>query len=237
MRSVAWVLLATLSIPAAAMAQEPPPPPAQPTPAPYQYTAMPSLSAPPPKPYVSPDTYKRWRRGRILYGVGSFIGLAGTALALSSVLVVAITGYPCNPNDPLNAVSINNKCNPANPRYDTPSPTDTAPLLAYMGSTASALGFVLTSAGLGYQHHLLRELNSDIPRGIFAGGTALGLLGFISTGVSYFFGFTHYLNPHDQGIAILASSITGTGLCLLGGLLYTIDSSRMRRAWQRITTF
>ena len=96
---------------------------------------------------------------------------------------------------------------------------------------------MLSASGLGYQHHLLYELGGDVSRGVFAGGTTIGLMGFLSVGASYFFGFTNYLNPHDQGIAILATSITGTGLCLLGGLLYTIDAGRMKRAWDRLGTF
>src|SRR6185295_545867 len=99
----------------------------------------------------------------------------------------------------------------------------------------SALGFILSSAALGYQHSLLSDLQADPGRGTFAGGTALGVLGFAAVGTSYFFGFTSYLKPHDQGVAILASTITGTVLCAVGSLLYTIDSASMKRVWQRLS--
>jgi hypothetical protein len=29
----------------------------------------------------------------------------------------------------------------------------------------------------------------------------------------------------------------GTGLCLLGGVMFTADAARMKRAWQRLGTF
>ena len=179
----------------------------------------------------------RWHHARIVSAVGTVLGLLGSGLTLSSVLVVAITGYPCNPNDPMHATNPNDSCNPNSAIYNPPAPTDPAPLLAYIGSSASAVGFVFSAAGLGYQHHLLGEMQADIGRGYFGGGTAFGLLGFVSVGASYFFGFTNYLNAHDQGTAILTSSITGAALCALGGLLYAVDSSHMKSAWQRLTTF
>jgi hypothetical protein len=188
-------------------------------------------------PSISVGLSQRWHRARVIYGVGTAIGLIGNGLTLSSVLVVAITDYPCNPLDPKHATSATDTCNPNSSIYKPPRPTDPAPLLAYMGASASVLGFVFAASGLGYEHHLLAEADADPGRGIFAGGTALGLLGFVAVGASYFVGFTDYLNAHDQGIAILASSITGTALCAIGGLLYTIDSSRMNRAWQRLSTF
>jgi len=259
MRTLAAVIILTLAG-SKATAQEPPPtepPPAAPAPTttpapppptttPPTTTTAPTLTAPPTTPpppttstgwSVSPLMAARWHRGRVLYGVGSVIGLVGSALTLSSVLAVAITGYPCNPDDPIHQINPNDTCNKMGAMYTPPKPTDTAPLLAYMGSSASALGFVLAASGLGYQHHLLYEVGADPGRGVFAGGTTLGLLGFASVGLSYFFGFTNYLAPHDQGIAILASSMTGTVLCLVGGILYTSDASRLKRAWERISTF
>lgn len=186
---------------------------------------------------VPPNLVKKWHDGRRLYGVGSITGLVGSALSLSSALVVIITGYPCDPNDPLHMVNPNDSCNKSGMMYQPPSPTDAVPLLAYIGASTSAFGFVLSTSGLGLQHHVLAEVGADIPRGVFAGGATVGLLGFMSVGVSYFFGFTNYLDPHGQGIAILASSITGMALCTLGGLLYTIDAGRMKRAWDKLGTF
>src|SRR6478752_5555941 len=136
----------------------------------------------------------RWHRARVLYAVGSVTGLVGSALTLSSVLVVAFTGYPCTePNpDPLQALS-GNACPINNGMVAQPKPTDAAPLMAYLGSSVSAVGFVLSASALGYQHYLLDELHVDPGRGTFAAGTAIGLMGFVSVGASYFFGFTNYL--------------------------------------------
>lgn len=173
----------------------------------------------------------------MIYGVGGVTGLLGTALSLASVAAVAITGYPCDPFDPSHANNPMDKCNPNAAVFHPASPTDAAPMLAYLGSSVSALGFVFSAAGLGYQHSLLAEVNADPGRGVFTGGTVLGVLGFASVGASYFFGFTNYLNSHDQGLAILASTLTGAGLCALSSLLYLIDSSRTKKAWERLTTF
>ncbi|HWE30054.1 MAG TPA: hypothetical protein VHB97_18720, partial [Polyangia bacterium] len=67
--------------------------------------------------------------------------------------------------------------------------------------------------------------------------TTFGLVGFAGVGASYFFGLTNYLNPHDQGVAILATSLSGTALCAIAGILYAVDSSRVKRAWRGLTTF
>ena len=166
----------------------------------------------------------------MLYGVGSITSLLGSALTLTGVIVTAVTGYPCDPT--VNMLT-NSTCKNTTP----PSPTDPAPMLSYLGSTTSALGFVFSAAGLGLQHHVLEEVQMDPGRGVFSTGTAFGVLGFMSVGASYFFGLTNYLNPHDQGLAILSTTIGGAGLCLLGGLLYTIDAAQLKRVWERIATF
>jgi hypothetical protein len=196
---------------------------------------QPSLTPTPPTVTVSPQMVSRWRGARALSAAGTVTGLIGSGLTLSSILLVAITGYPCNPNDPIHMINPSDPCSAMSANYSPAKPTDAAPLLAYIGSSTSALGFVLSAAGLGYQHHLLNEMGSDIPRGVFHGGTVLGLLGFVSVGVGYFFGFTDYLDPHGQGVAILSATITGTVLCTLGSLLYAIDSGRMRKAWFRLS--
>jgi hypothetical protein len=116
-------------------------------------------------------------------------------------------------------------------------PTDVGPMLAYTGASLSAVSFLLTAGGLGAQHSVLSHLGIDTGRGHFAAATTLGVLGTLSTATSYFFGFTGYLNPHDQSVAILTTSITGTALCGLASILYLIDSSRMKRNWKTYTTF
>jgi hypothetical protein len=221
MRSLAVLLILSIPFSGAAVAQE----------------AAPLASATPPRRTVSPDMVDRWHRGRVLYGIGSVAGLLGSGLTISSVLIVAITGYPCDPNDPIHQLNPNDSCNRNSASYRAPKPTDPAPLLAYIGSSTSALGFIFSASGLGYQHSLLRELDIDPGRGLFAAGTTLGLVGFLGVGAGYFFGLTNFLDAHDQGIAILASSISGTVLCAVGSLLYTIDESRLKRAWQRFSTF
>jgi hypothetical protein len=259
MRLLALSLTVLLGAQQAAQAQAPPQtstiteqtatPPSAPPPSttPPQSTTTgpaPSATADPVAPMkltvpslVTPGMQVRWQRARVMYTFGSVTGLVGTGLTLSSILVVAITGYPCNPKDPQHLANPNDTCNENSAFYNPPSPTDPAPLLAYLGSSMSAFGFIFSTAGLAWQHHLLDEVGADPGRGVFAGGTSLGLLGFLSVGTSYFFGFTHYLSPHDQELAILSTSITGAVLCAVGSLLYTIDSSRTRSAWRRLGGF
>jgi hypothetical protein len=226
--------------------QYPPPPPSNPTqstisdptqpPPQYQPSYLPPPGQPP-RLVITPDMQSRWNRSRNLYIAGGVIGLIGNGLTISSIIVEASTGYPCDPNDLVHQLNPKDTCNRNGTNYHPPGPTDTVPLLGYMGSSTSALGFVLGAAGLGYQHSLLRQMNADIDRGVFHGGTALGVFGWAATGLGYFFGLTDYLNPHDQGIAIFASTIIGTGLCTLGTLLYTIDATRTKKAWLKLPTF
>jgi hypothetical protein len=204
----------------------------------YQPSATltpPSLT--PNRVVVSPQMQARWHNARVLYGLGSVTGLIGSGLTISSVLVTVITGYPCNPNDPIHMINPNDQCNQKGMMYTPPKPTDAVPLLGYMGASISALGFVFSAAGLGQQHHLLRELGADIPRGPFYAGNVLGMMGWTSVGLGYFFGFTSYLNPHDQGVAILACTVTSAAFSALGNLLFAIDASRTKKAWLHLGTF
>jgi hypothetical protein len=206
---------------------------------PYQPGQPTTYSNPPPRQrtFVSPEMHSKWRNARNVYTAGGVIGLLGNGLTISSVIVVAATGYPCNPDDPIHKINPNDPCNAMGAKYDPPKPTDAAPLLGYMGSSVSALGFILSASGLGWQHSLLRDVGSDIPRGVFHGGTVLGILGFAGVGVSYAFAFTDALNPHDQGVAILATTVTSAALSALSSLLYMIDAGRTKKAWLRLQTF
>ena len=168
------------------------------------------------------EVRQRWHTARVLSVTGSVINAIGTGLSVTSVIYIGVTNYPPNASDVLAPAA---------------KPSDPGPALAYAGASVSAFGFVLNAAGLGYEHHVLDDLGADTGRGLFGAGTAFGIFGFASTGLSYFFGLTSYLNPHDQGIAILATSLTGTALCAIGGLLYATDSSRVLKAWRSVTTF
>lgn len=208
------------------------------------HEVSPSAPPPPPPPTVSssshapsPQMIERWHTARVLYGVGTVTGIVGGALTLSSVLIVAITGYPCDPNDPVHALNPNDACNKMGTNYKPPKPTDPVPLLGYIGASTSALGFIFSASGLGYQHRLLDEMSLDPGRGVFAAGTTFGLVGFAGIGAGYFFGLTSYLNPHDQGIAIIASTVSGAVLCAIGSLLYTIDEGRVMSAWRHVSNF
>jgi hypothetical protein len=166
-------------------------------------------------------TIRRWHDARVVSVVGDVLNVIGTGLSLSSAIYIAATHYPPSANELLAPAK----------------PSDVGPALAYAGASTSAAGFVLTASALGYEHHLLDDLGADPGRGAFGVGTTFGLVGFAGVGASYFFGLTNYLNPHDQGVAILATSLSGTALCAIAGILYAVDSSRVKRAWRGLTTF
>ena len=214
-----------------------PPPPGTPPPVaapPPSYVVPPppppiaSATLPPPPPPLtvsrarpSPDMVSRWHTARVLSVTGSVLNLVGTGLSIASAVYIAATDYPPNPDQLLAPAK----------------PSDPGPALAYAGASVSAAGFVLSAAGLGMEHNLLDQLTADPGRGLFGVGTTFGILGFGGVGLSYFFGLTDYLNPHDQSVAILATSLTGTALCAIAGILYSVDSSRVKRAWEFVTTF
>jgi hypothetical protein len=188
--------------------------------------------SPPPAPTLSlpatlhaapsPDVIERWHTARVLSVMGSIMSISGTLLSLSSVIYIGATHYPPSAGDLLNTQA---------------KPSDPGPVLAYVGASASAVGFIFNASALGYEHHLLDQLGVDTGRGLFGVGTAFGLTGFVGIGFSYFFGLTNYLNPHDQGVAILTTAIGGTALCAIASVLYAADSSRVKKAWAELTTF
>jgi hypothetical protein len=210
--------------------------PSTPAAAPPSAAVPPSLTVPPPptnpppqpnKPTMavraspSPDQVTRWRDSRVLSVTGSVLNVVGTGLSLTSAIYIAATDYP---------PSATSLLAPA-------KPTDTGPALAYAGASVSLAGFVMSAAGLGWEHRILDELGADPGLGRFGVGTTFGVFGFLSIGTSYFFGLTHYLDPHDRSVTILATSITGTALCAIGGILYLTDSSKVKKAWEQLTTF
>ena len=235
----ALTIAVVLAFSLAAVAQEPPQPlpPSSPSsveplpPPPYAGQAPvaspsaaslagPSLTVSRARP--SPYTVGRWRTARTLTVIGSVFNLIGTGLSLTSAIYIAATDYPPSTNQLL--------APPARP-------SDPGPALAYAGASVSAAGFVLSAAGLGWEHRLLDQLGADPGRGAFGVGTAFGVVGFASVGLSYFFGLTDYLNPHDQSVALLTTSLAGTALCAIAGILYSVDSSHLNDAWRGVLTF
>jgi hypothetical protein len=222
MRALAAMLAVALTFEAAA--QEPPAPLPPPPPRPPTVTiTAPPLAVQPLPTRITPeaDVIARWQRARIVSVIGTLLSLVGTGLSLASVIYVAATHYPPSAQDLLNP----------------PAPSDPGPVLAYVGSSTSAAGFIFSATALGYEHRILDRVGVDPGRGFFAAGTAIGLLGFTAVGASYFFGLTHYLDPHDQQVAVLATSIGGAALCGLAGLIYVFDSSRDKKVWKRLSTF
>ena len=201
-----------------AAAQAPPPPQATtttPTPTPVVPSLFPLHVA------MTPDVVDAWHRARIVSVTGTLLSVVGTGLSLASVIYIVASHYPPSATDLLNP----------------PTPSDPGPVLAYVGSSTSAAGFILSASALGYEHHLLDLLDVDPGHGRFAIGTSIGVLGFLGVGASYFFGLTNYLDAHDQEIAILTTSIGGAALCAVAGLFYAFDSSRNKAVWRTLGTF
>lgn len=219
MRALAVVLVLGLAFDVAAQEVPPPLPPPTFSVTPIQPPAPPVVTAVRSGPTL--QMLERWHTARVLSVLGSVLNVIGTGLSLSSAIYIAATNYPPSPNELLAPAK----------------PSDPGPALAYAGASASAAGFVLSAVGLGLEHRLLDDLGADPGRGAFGVGTAFGVVGFVGVGASYFFGLTSHLNPHDQSVAILTTSLSGTALCAIAGILYAVDSSRVKEAWSGVMRF
>jgi hypothetical protein len=231
---VSFALLGLLAAPA--QAQQPPDgnylppppvtaPPYQPAAPPYQPT-QPYQPAPPPvaqplppslpPPEIiaspagpSPIFAKRFRTGRILYVVGSTVGLIGSGLTVSGIGVSFVYGV-----------------------------SDLSLGLTYAGSSAAGAGVILTATGLGLQHSALRAANADPGRGMYALGTVFGVLGLAGIATSYYFGgaYNPDINSNYGSIAF-GASISAAVLLGVSSVLYFVDSQRMLKASYRLTHF
>ena len=186
------------------------------------------LTAPPPPPMpalrltVPEPTVHAWHRARIMSGFGDALGIISTGLSLGTLIYIGATHYPPSVNDFT---------------MRAPSPSDPEQVISFVASTASAIGFSLAAGSLAWRHHILDKLDADTGRGLFVGGTVVGLVGLVGIGASYFFAFTDYLSPHDQSIAVIATSLGGAALCTVGTILYARDAAKLNKAWLALTTF
>ncbi len=241
------ILIAIMALGSAvtAFAQEPPSSPNDPYAAPAQPlpppTTLPPGYAPPPQPLVAaplpapplelaPPTVhatvsrsmiRRWRGARVMNGFAGAIGIVSTGLSLSSSIYIAAAHYPPSLSD-----------------FTTvPKPSDPAQVLSYVSSTSAAFAFGLSAGGLAIRHHVLRELGADTGRGLFLGGTVVGLVGLASIAVSYIVGFSNVSDPRNQSIAVLSTSLGGSLLCNVATTMYAKDGSNLQKAWKNLTTF
>ena len=194
----------------------------------FDARAQAPLTAPPPPPSmplrltVPEPTVRAWHGARVMSGFGDALGIIGTGLSLGALIYIGATNYP---------PSVGDFTKPA------PSPSDPVQVISFVASSASALGFALAAGSLSWRHHILDGLDADTGRGLFIGGTVVGLIGLVSVGAGYFFGFTDYLNPHDRTVAVIATSLGGAAICAIGTILYARDAARINRTWQQLTTF
>jgi hypothetical protein len=189
------------------VAADPAPPPVTyaPPPPPVAYTP------PPPQPLGVPEaTVSRFRTGRVLYGVGTAVGLIGSGLTVASIVLTSVYGIGSGPGE-----------------Y--------GPALAYAGSGASGVAVLFGATGLGLQHSALASVGADTGRGLYATGTLFGILGLAGVGSSYYFGIA---KPVDNSETIaFGISIAATALLTVGGILYFADENRMVKVFRRLTTF
>jgi hypothetical protein len=220
MRAVALLLI--LGSLGDALAQEVPTPPPLPPPPAAQSLSMPAPPPPPSLRLTVPEPMVHdWHGARVMSGFGDAFGIIGTGLSLGALIYIAATNYPPSVGD---FTSI-------------PKPSDPVQVISFVASTMSAVGFSLAAGSLSWRHHILDALEADTGRGLFVGGTVVGLVGLVGVGASYFFGFTDYLNPHNRTVAVIATSLGGAALCTIGTILYSRDAAKLNRAWERLTTF
>lgn len=208
---VAPVLSAPLTGPVTAPPPAPPPPAVAPGPA-----LSPSPVSPIPQPLALPtyslpeDVVRRFKTGRILYGLGTATGLIGGGLTVASVgLAIA---------------------------YGTSSGTgDISRGLAYAGSASSGVSVIFGAVGLGMQHSALARVSHDTGRGLYAVGTLLGIIGLGAVGASYYIDLAKPVeNPEKVAFGV---SVAATALLITGGILYFADERRMYRVYRRLLTF
>lgn len=187
------------------MAAPTPEAPTSPPPPPVSY------SPPPPQSVGLPDaTASRFRTGRVLYGVGTAVGLIGSGLTVASIVLTGVYGIGQGPG-----------------QY--------GPALAYAGSGASGVAVLFSATGLGLQHSALSSVGADTGRGLYAVGTLFGILGLAGVGSSYYFGLARPVENSETiafGISVAATALLG-----IGGILYFVDENRMVRVFRRLTTF
>jgi hypothetical protein len=240
LRRVVLVTLATtgMLVGAPARAQQPPPDvsypqPYQPAPQPYQPAPPPQpyQPAPPPQPYqpapppvgaavsveppapasgLPPFIISRFRTGRILYGVGTTIGLIGSGLSVSGIVVAGI--YRDDPN--LKGIGVS---------------------LTQAGAGTAGFSFILATAGLGLQHSALRAVGADTGRGLFGVGTLFGILGFGAMATGFYFDAVR--EPANAENIALGMSVSAAVLLGVGGILYFVDHQRMLKVYHRLTRF
>ena len=169
------------------------------------------MSVEPPAPTGGPPPLvaRRFRTGRILYGVGTTVGLVGSGLTLSGIVVSSIYGV----DGELGSVGRG---------------------LTYGGAGASGLGVIMTATGLGLQHSALRSIGVDPGRGLYAIGTLFAILGLGGVVTTYYLGAA---KPDHYEEISLGSSIGASVLLGVGGILYFIDHGRMLKVYHRLTTF
>jgi hypothetical protein len=135
--------------------------------APVQPSALPSQNSP-----QTAAGLARFRSGRVAYGFGTVVGLAGSGLIISGLIAVPVTG------------------------------DETLGALVYGGSGAHTVGFMLQSVGLGLQHNAMDQLGIPTNRGLFGLGATCGLLGLLGVGAGYVFGATTDLVPDQTRVAL-----------------------------------
>ena len=196
-----------------------PAPPAVTVPVPVAPDPAPALAPPPPSIYPPPPpatsalpeaVVSRFRTGRVLYGVGTAVGLIGSGLTVASIVLTSVYGIGSGPG-----------------QY--------GPALAYAGSGSSGAAVLFTAVGLGLQHSALSNVGADTGKGLYATGTLFGILGLAGVGSSYYFGLAKPVE-NSETIAF-GISIAATVLLSVGGILYFADENRMVRAYRRLTTF
>lgn len=157
---------------------------------------------------VPPRSLRDWRTGERLFTAGTVIGLVGSGVTIAGGIAGGIAG--------------------------TDSPITQS--LVYGGAALNGTSVILTSTGLGLKHRALDLVGRDPGRLFYGIGTTLNMLGLVVIGVS--FGLTGSnalsgLGPEYQSVPVFTAA-AGSGLMLLGSLVYVLDLKRVGKAWATI---
>jgi hypothetical protein len=159
----------------------------------------------------APRLVARFHAGRNVHVAGAVVGLLGNGLSLTSIILTSVYGLDQSED------TLTSRLGPG---------------MAYAGAAANGAAFIMSATGIGLQHSALQLIGQDTGRGLYASGTALGVLGLCGIGTSYFFRFSNYVD--NSSSVAFGASITAAVLLTISGVLYFIDATRVEKAFKRL---
>lgn len=149
---------------------------------------------------------KRWKAGRVLYGVGTTLSMTATTVASIGALVLVSGG-------------------------STTSLSDPGPALALAGTVGNITGTAFLVSGLAVQHSALAMIGRDSGRYKYIAGVVFGALGLASVGAGYIVGGIDIPNKDVINYAI---GYGGTLLLTTSSSILISDARALAKIWDSL---